>query len=110
MTQVDSSQNFGIKFLLLCKISSSHQDLWEISANIKKSNSSQIFFSLTLVQDMREIGEAREHEHGFRIVIHGEKNPLNCNISSGVVKTESFRGELGQVTLELITYVQCYFF
>ena len=51
---------------------------------------------------MREIGEAREHEHGFRIVIHGEKNPLNCNISSGVVKTESFRGELGQVTLELI--------
>ena len=70
----------------------------------KKSNSSQFILSLTLVQDMREIGEAREHEHGFRIVIHGEKkNPLNCNISSGVVKTESFRGELGQITLGFIT-------
>ena len=67
------------------------------------SNSSQFIVSLTLVQDMREIGEAREHEHGFRIVIHGEKNPLNCNISSGVVKTESFRGELGQITLGFIT-------
>ena len=92
--------------LSFCKVPSSHQDLWEISANVNAKNQTlhNSFFSLTLVQDIREIGEAREHEHGFRIVIHGEKNPLNCNISSGVAKTESFRGELGQVTLELIIY------